>query len=75
MQMMIVRASLLLVVLALVLTVRANAQMAPSQTAIQIDNVVNQWAQQLENDQKIIADLQKQLSDAKKANGGADKAK
>lgn len=45
----------------------ANAQQPqPSQTAIQIDNVVNQWAQQLEQDQRVIADLQKQLEEAKK---------
>jgi len=43
----------------------AQQQPTPSQTAIQIDNVVNQWAQQIEAQQKQIADLQKQLEEAK----------
>jgi hypothetical protein len=42
-------------------------QPTPAQTAIQIDNVVNQWAQQLEAKDKLIADLQKQLEEAKAA--------
>ena len=43
----------------------AQQQPSPSQTAIQIDNVVNQWAQQLDNDQRAIAALQKQIDDLK----------
>jgi hypothetical protein len=42
-------------------------QPTPSQTAIQIDNVINQWAQTIEAQQKQIADLQKQLEEAKAA--------
>jgi uncharacterized lipoprotein YajG len=37
----------------------------PTQTALQIDNVVNTWAQQLEADQRTIAALQKQIEDLK----------
>ena len=50
------------------LMIPANAQQpTPSQTAIQIDNVINQWAQTIEAQQKTIADLQKQLEEAKAA--------
>lgn len=45
----------------------AQQQPTPSQTAIQIDNVVNQWAQQIEAQQKQIMELQKQLEEAKAA--------
>jgi hypothetical protein len=49
-----------------VLSSEAFAQApTPSQTAIQIDTVINQWAQTIEAQQKIIADLQKQLEDSK----------
>ncbi len=43
----------------------AQQQATPSQVAIQIDNVVNGMAQSIENDQRIIADLQKQIADLK----------
>jgi hypothetical protein len=43
----------------------AQQQLTPSQTALQIDNVVNQWAQTVEACPKQIADLQKQLEAAK----------
>jgi hypothetical protein len=53
------------------LTTAAVAQQmppaTPTQTALQIDNVVNAWAQQLENDQRIIAALQKENADLKAA--------
>jgi len=42
-------------------------QPTPSQTAIQIDNVINQWAQMIEGQAKQIADLQRQLEEAKAA--------
>jgi len=40
-------------------------QSTPSQTAIQIDNVINGWAQTIEAQQKMIADLQKEIADLK----------
>jgi hypothetical protein len=50
----------------------AQQQPTPSQTAIQIDNAINGWAQRLEAQDKMIADqiakiadLQKQIDDAK----------
>ena len=43
---------------------QTSLQPTPSQTAIQIDNVVNQWAQTIETQQKIITDLQEQLTKA-----------
>jgi hypothetical protein len=43
----------------------AQQQPTTAQTAIQIDNVVNQWAQQLEALQRENADLKKQIEDAK----------
>jgi hypothetical protein len=46
----------------------ARAQdLTPSQTALQIDNVVNAWAQRLEADAKAIAELQKEIADLKAA--------
>ena len=42
-------------------------QPTPSQTAIQIDNVINQWAQTIEALQRENAELKKQLEDAKAA--------
>lgn len=43
----------------------AQQQPTPSQTAIQIDNVINQWAQTIEALQRENADLKKQIEDAK----------
>jgi hypothetical protein len=57
----------LIAVVLCVLSTAALAQNTPSQTAIQIDNVINAWAQQIEAQQKQIADLQKQLEEAKAA--------
>lgn len=52
----------------------AHAQQpTPSQTAIQIDNVINQWAQRLEAQEKRIADLEKQLEEAKAPKADPDK--
>jgi cell division protein FtsL len=45
----------------------AQQQPTPAQTALQIDNVINQWAQTIEAQQKQIADLQKQLEELKVA--------
>jgi hypothetical protein len=42
-------------------------QPTPAQTALQIDNVINQWAQMIETLQRENADLKKQLEDAKAA--------
>lgn len=43
---------------ALFVTSSALAQQpSPSQTAIQIDNVINSWAQQLEAKDRLIAEL------------------
>jgi hypothetical protein len=39
----------------------------PTQTALQIDNVVNAWAQQIEADQRTIAALQAQIAELKTA--------
>lgn len=48
------------------MTASAVAQQpSPSQTAIQIDNVINQWAQTIEAQQRTIDDLRKQLEEAK----------
>jgi hypothetical protein len=50
------------------MAVPAHAQQpTPSQTAIQIDNVINQWAQTIEALQRENADLKKQIEDAKAA--------
>ncbi len=55
-------------ILSVALMSSAQAQEpTPSQTAIQIDNVINQWAQTIERQQKQLADLQKQLEEAKAA--------
>ena len=44
----------------------ASAQQnTPSQTAIQIDNIINQWAQTIEALQRENAELRKQIEDAK----------
>lgn len=45
----------------------ASAQgiQSPSQVAIQIDNIINQWAQVLEVQQKQIEDLKKENADLK----------
>lgn len=61
-----IRRALIIGVLCL-MPVCANAQQqaSPSQTAIQIDNVINQWAQTLEALQKQNADLQKEVADLK----------
>jgi hypothetical protein len=46
----------------------ANAQQpTPAQTALQIDNVINQWAQMIEALQRENAELRKQIEDAKAA--------
>jgi ABC-type transporter MlaC component len=39
-----------------------QAQLSPAQVALQINNVVAQWAQQLEADKHTIKDLQEQLA-------------
>jgi hypothetical protein len=49
------------------LPAHAQQQPTPSQTAIQIDNVINQWAQMIETLQRENADLKKQVEDAKAA--------
>lgn len=41
-------------------------QPSPSQTAIQIDNVVNQWAQQLEADQQNLKAKDEKLTAVQK---------
>jgi cell division protein FtsB len=51
----------------------AQQSQTPSQTAIQIDNVINQWAQQLEALQRENADLKKQIEDAKAVKVEPDK--
>jgi len=60
---MLIRAMILL----FALTASASAQQpnSPSQVALQIDNVINAWAAQLEANARTIADLQKQLADLK----------
>ena len=52
----------------------AHAQQpTPAQTALQIDNVINQWAQTIEALQRENADLKKQIEDAKAAKTDPDK--
>lgn len=61
-----------IVVLSLLLVSSANAQpvqQTPSQTAIQINNVINQWALSLEAQAKMIDELKKQLADMQKTCG------
>ena len=53
------------ILLLLPASVSAQQQATPSQVAIQIDNVINQWAQTIEAQQKLIADLQKQNAELK----------
>jgi len=50
---------------ALVAPARAQAQQTPSQIAIQLDGVINSWAQTIESQNKVIADLQKEVADLK----------
>ena len=63
---------------ALALSSAAFAQVPAQQTAasvaLQIDSVVNSWAQTLEVQQKQIAELQKQLAELKKKDAPASKA-
>ena len=49
----------------LLLAVPAQAQQLPSQVAIQIDNIINQWAQVIEAQQKQIEELKKENTDLK----------
>jgi uncharacterized protein (DUF3084 family) len=58
----------------LVLTLSASAQQSPSQTAIQIDTIINQWAQVIEAQQKQISEQQKEIADLKAKYEPADKA-
>jgi hypothetical protein len=58
----------------LVLSLSANAQQSPSQTAIQIDTIINQWAQVIEAQQKQISEQQKEIADLKAKYEPADKA-
>ena len=62
-----------MLVVALMIPARAQQQPSPSQTAIQIDNVINQWAQTIEAQQRTIADLQKQLEEVKATKADTDK--
>jgi hypothetical protein len=55
------------VVLCLMAVPAFAQQPTPSQTAIQIDNVINQWAQTIEALQRENADLKKQIEDTKAA--------
>jgi hypothetical protein len=60
----------LLVAVALIVITPAFAQSqmqpsSPSSLALQIDNAINNMAAQLENDQRVIAALQKENADLK----------
>ena len=60
--------ALLVVLLTALIPAVASAQTqqpTPTQTALQIDNVINQWAQTLEALQKQNADLQREIADLK----------
>ena len=46
-------------------TVAFAQQLTPSQIALQIDNIINQWAQTIEAQQRQITDLEKQITDLK----------
>ena len=45
--------------------VAQQQQVTPSQMALQIQGIIGQWAQQIEADQRTIADLQKQIAELK----------
>jgi len=60
---MLIRA--LFVLLAFTVAAGAQQMNSPSQVALQIDNVINAWAAQLEVNARTIADLQKQITDLK----------
>jgi predicted RNase H-like nuclease (RuvC/YqgF family) len=56
----------LFIVLSLLVAGPARAQQpTPAQTALQIDNVINQWAQTIEALQRENADLKRQIEEAK----------
>ena len=60
--------ALLVVLLTALIPAIASAQTqqpTPTQTALQIDNVINQWAQTLEALQKQNADLQREIEGLK----------
>ena len=60
--------ALLVVLLTALIPAVASAQTqqpTPTQTALQIDNVINQWAQTLEALQKQNADLQREIDGLK----------
>lgn len=40
-------------------------QQTPTQIAIKMDNIINTWAETIEAQQKVIAELQKQVADLK----------
>jgi hypothetical protein len=64
----IIKIWILVNMLAFALMFPARAQQpTPAQTALQIDNVINQWAQTIEALQRENADLKKQIEDAKAA--------
>lgn len=57
--------SIILIALAVPAVAQEPRQLTPSEVAVAIDNNVNALATALENANRTIADLQKQLADAK----------
>jgi len=53
------------IAISLLLLTAASAQQTPTQLALQIDGIINQWAQAIESQQQQIAALQKQIADMK----------
>lgn len=51
------------------------AQLTPSQTAIQINGVVGQWAQTIETQQRLISELQQEVAKLKVENATMKKEK
>jgi hypothetical protein len=51
------------------MTISAKAQqpvqLSPSQAALQVNSVINSMALALENEQKVISDLQRQIAELK----------
>ena len=67
-----IRAIALVVAIAIFSTSAIAQQPTPSQTAIQIDNVINGWAQTIEAQQAQIAKLQARVKELEDKYEGKD---
>ena len=70
-----IRAIALVVAIAIFSTSAIAQQPTPSQTAIQIDNVINGWAQTIEAQQAQIAKLQARVKELEDKYEGKDQPK